>query len=93
MDVHHSKTSIMQNTTPAVSGTKTLHEIKAEKETKVSELIKKCLMFFAFSNEQFAENKTPLQEGEEIDFSKDQEPEKAPEPAPEQNNNTQLSMF
>lgn len=54
----------MQNTTPAVSGTKTLHEIKAEKETKVSELIKKCLMFFAFSNEQFAENKTPLQEGE-----------------------------
>lgn len=43
---------------------KTIHEIKAEKEAKVSELIKACLMFFAFSNEQFAENKTPLQEGE-----------------------------
>lgn len=34
-----------------------------------------------------------VKEGEEIDFAKDQEPEKAPEPAPEQNNNTQLSMF
>lgn len=43
---------------------KTINEIKAEKESKVSELIKACLMFFAFSNEQFAENKTPLQEGE-----------------------------
>lgn len=43
---------------------KTINEIKAEKESKVSELIKACSMFFAFSNEQFAENKTPLQEGE-----------------------------
>ena len=43
---------------------KNLNEIKSEKETKVSELIKNCLMFFAFSNEQFEQNKTPLQEGE-----------------------------
>lgn len=43
---------------------KTLHELKSEKESKVSALITDCSMFFAFSNEQFAENKTPLQEGE-----------------------------
>ena len=42
----------------------TLNEIKAQKEVKVSELIKTCLMFFAFSNEQFTANKTPLQDGE-----------------------------
>jgi hypothetical protein len=39
-------------------------EIKKLKEDKVSALIAECLMFFAFSNEQFAENKTPLQDGE-----------------------------
>lgn len=41
-----------------------LQTIKAEKESKISELIEKCSMFFAFSNEQFNQNKTPLQEGE-----------------------------
>lgn len=43
---------------------KDLHEIKAEKENKVSELLKFCSVFFAFSNEQFHANKTPLAEGE-----------------------------
>jgi hypothetical protein len=43
---------------------KNLSAIKAEKENKVSELIKACSMFFAFSNEQFEKNKTPLQDGE-----------------------------
>lgn len=43
---------------------KSLGEIKTEKEEKMSALIKDCLMFFAFSNEQFNENKTPLLEGE-----------------------------
>lgn len=41
-----------------------IHEIKQAKENKVSELINKCSMFFAFSDEQFHKNKTPLQEGE-----------------------------
>lgn len=43
---------------------KTITEIKAEQENKVTDLIKECLMFFAFSNEQFAANKTPLAEGD-----------------------------
>lgn len=43
---------------------KTLHDIKKEKETKVGELITLCAIFFAFSNEQFTENKTPKKEGE-----------------------------
>jgi hypothetical protein len=43
---------------------KNLATIKAQKEAKVSELIKACGMFFAFSNEQFEQNKTPLQDGE-----------------------------
>lgn len=34
------------------------HEIKNEKEIKVSQLIKDCRMFFAFSSEQFHESKT-----------------------------------
>jgi len=38
--------------------------IKKEKEAKTSLLIKKCKMFFAFSNKQFEENKTELKEGE-----------------------------
>lgn len=41
-----------------------IQEIKQQKEDKVSQLIKDCSMFFAFSNEQFDKNKTPLQEGE-----------------------------
>lgn len=43
---------------------KSLGEIKQEREDKVTDLIKECSMFFAFSNEQFATNKTPLAEGD-----------------------------
>ncbi len=43
---------------------KTIGEIKLEKEKAIDNLIKDCLMFFAFSNEQFQENKTPLNDGE-----------------------------
>lgn len=43
----------------------TYHEIKKESENKLSELFKECRVFFAFSNEQFAENKTELKENEE----------------------------
>jgi shikimate kinase len=42
----------------------TLSEIKKQKETSIDELFKSCGVFFAFSNEQFHKNKTPLQEGE-----------------------------
>lgn len=41
-----------------------IHQLKEERQNKVSDLIKACLMFFAFSNDQFEKNKTPLQEGE-----------------------------
>lgn len=43
---------------------KTIPEIKKEQEAKLSELFKTCGVFFAFSNEQFESNKTPLEEGE-----------------------------
>lgn len=39
-------------------------EIKSESEKKRNQLITECSVFFAFSNEQFAANKTPLQDGE-----------------------------
>jgi hypothetical protein len=39
-------------------------EIKKQKEANFNKLITDCKVFFAFSNEQFAKNKTPLQEGE-----------------------------
>lgn len=43
---------------------KNLQQLKAEKATKIDELITASSMFFAFSNEQFKENRTPLQDGE-----------------------------
>lgn len=43
----------------------TLTELKQKKEAKLDALIKKYGMFFAFSNAQFEENKTPLVEGDE----------------------------
>lgn len=43
---------------------KNLQQIKSEKEASVSNLLESCGVFFAFSNEQFNEGKTPLQEGE-----------------------------
>lgn len=43
---------------------KSLGQIKTEKQAKVDQLFKDCGLFFAFSNEQFHANKTPLKEGE-----------------------------
>jgi len=43
---------------------KTIYELKEERQEKLSGLIKECKMFFAFSNQQFEENKTPLTEGD-----------------------------
>ena len=42
----------------------TIYDLKKQQEDKHSELFKACGLFWAFSNEQFAENKTPLKEGE-----------------------------
>lgn len=42
----------------------TIQEIKKEKQARYNQLVNDCLVFFAFSNEQFTKNKTPLQEGE-----------------------------
>jgi hypothetical protein len=41
-----------------------LQELKKQKEDKVTQLIKDVRMFFAFSTEQFQENKTQKEEGE-----------------------------
>ena len=43
---------------------KSLGELRAERESRVSELFKRVGLFFAFSNKQFEENKTPLREGD-----------------------------
>jgi len=51
----------MSNST---SNTKTIADLKQEKENKVSALIKSTGAFFAFSNIQFDEGKTPLKEGD-----------------------------
>lgn len=39
-------------------------EIKEQHQQKVDALLKECRVFFAFSNKQFEESKTPLEEGE-----------------------------
>lgn len=39
-------------------------KINEEEKQKIDALITECKMFFAFSAEQFHQNKTPLQEGE-----------------------------
>lgn len=41
-----------------------LQQIKKERENKQTLLFRECGLFWAFSDQQFAENKTPLQEGE-----------------------------
>lgn len=41
-----------------------LQDLKIQKESKFSQLILDCKMFFAFSNEQFNASKTELKEGE-----------------------------
>lgn len=43
---------------------KTLTEIKAEKQASLDSLLNTCGVFFAFSDEQFEKNKTPLKDGE-----------------------------
>ena len=43
---------------------KNLTSLKAEKQTRLDNLMKECLLFFAFNKEQWQENKTELQEGE-----------------------------
>jgi len=43
---------------------KTVTELKQEKQDRYNNLIHEVGMFFAFSNEQFEKNKTPLKEGE-----------------------------
>lgn len=42
----------------------TIHDIKKQQQEKYDTLLTDCGVFFAFSNEQFAANKTPLKEGE-----------------------------
>ena len=43
---------------------KTIHELKKEQDAQLETLFKECGLFWAFSVEQFQENKTPLKEGE-----------------------------
>lgn len=43
---------------------KPIQQIKKEQEDKMSELFKQCGVFFAFSNSQFTENKTALEDGD-----------------------------
>lgn len=42
----------------------TIQELKRIEQSKVDALLNECKVFFAFSNEQFTENKTELKEGE-----------------------------
>lgn len=42
----------------------TIQQIKAQEQEKTDQLLRDCSVFFAFSDEQFQKNKTPLQEGE-----------------------------
>jgi len=51
----------MKNT---LKNSEKLRELNQIQEQKHTDLFNKCGLFFAFSNEQFTENKTPLKEGE-----------------------------
>lgn len=42
----------------------TIHDLKREQAQKLDALFKECGVFWAFSDEQFHANKTPLVEGE-----------------------------
>ncbi|MFZ1704361.1 MAG: hypothetical protein WAT79_08435 [Saprospiraceae bacterium] len=44
--------------------TLTIHEIKAERDKRISAILTKYGVFFAFSIDQFNDNKTPKDEGE-----------------------------
>jgi hypothetical protein len=43
---------------------KNLQEIKKEKENRYNQISDACGLFWAFSDSQFLENKTPLEEGD-----------------------------
>ena len=43
---------------------KIITDLREEREAKHTALFNSCGLFWAFSDEQFAKNKTPLQEGE-----------------------------
>lgn len=43
---------------------KTVQQLKKEEQDRQTVLFDNCGLFWAFSNQQFAANKTPLQEGE-----------------------------
>lgn len=49
---------VSMNTTP------TIHDLKREEAQKLDSLFKECSLFWAFSEEQFSANKTPLKDGE-----------------------------
>lgn len=51
----------MKNT---LKNTDKLRQLNKMQEQKHTDLFNKCGLFFAFSNDQFTENKTPLKEGE-----------------------------
>lgn len=40
------------------------NEVKRQEQEKYNELLNSCGVFWAFSNKQFLENKTPLKDGE-----------------------------
>jgi hypothetical protein len=42
-----------------------MHELKKQREDKMTELFNRCGVFFAFSDKQFEESKTPLSDGDE----------------------------
>lgn len=42
----------------------TIQEIKDQKQRAIDQLIDECGMFFAFTNEQFEKNKTPIADGD-----------------------------
>ena len=44
--------------------TQTLESIKTEMESKQSQILKKFGVFFAYSDDQFTQNKTPKKEGD-----------------------------
>ena len=54
----------MTTTTNTPAAPKTIQQLKKEEQEKQTILFDNCGLFWAFSDQQFQENKTPLQEGE-----------------------------
>ena len=59
-----SNTPEPMTTTSTPAKPQTIHDLKREQAQKLDALFKECGVFWAFSEEQFATNKTPLKEGE-----------------------------